>query len=225
MFMTGLGLAALLAGCTSAQTNAPTASPATSTPSSAASAPAVSATSTTPASAAASATPTAETTKASAARTDPAAPKGQCKDSVLKLDLRENGGGLGSRQDLIVFRNTGPTSCTLAGAPGVSVVGDGDGTQFGKPAGRISGSGSGSAKAATLQPGESVTAELTRLYVDGKTTTFRTDNGLVACKPKHGDGYRVYPPHSYKAVFVKHDVWACTTALVWMHIAPVDAGK
>ena len=142
---------------------------------------------------------------------------------MLKLDVRETGGGLGSRQDLIAFQNTGTASCTLAGAPGVSVVGDGKGTQLGKPAGRIS--GSGSAKVTTLQPGESVTAELTRLYVDGKTTTFRTDHGLVACKPKHGDGYRVYPPHSYKAVFVKHDVWACTTDLVWMHIAPVVAGK
>lgn len=130
--MTGLGLAALLAGCTSAQTNAPTASPATSTPSSAASAPEVSATSTTAAAAAASTTPTVETTKASAARTNSAAPKEQCADSVLNLDVRETGGGLGNRQDLIVFQNTGPTSCTLAGAPGVSVVGHGNGIQLGK---------------------------------------------------------------------------------------------
>jgi hypothetical protein len=77
----------------------------------------------------------------------------------------------------------------------------------------------------TLRPGESVTAELDRVYVDGKTTTFRTDNGVVACKPKHGDGYRIYPPHSYKAVFVQHNVWACTTDFVWMHIDPVVVGK
>jgi hypothetical protein len=165
--------------------------------------------------------PTPETTKA-AARTDPAAPEGQCADSALKVEVRETGGGLGSRQDLFVFRNTGSASCGLSGAPGVSVVGDGNGTELGKPAGRYPGS---SSKVATLQPGESVTAELNRLYVDGKTTTFRTDAGLVACKPKHGDGYRVYPPHSYEAVFVKHDVWACTTDFVWMHIAPVVTGK
>jgi hypothetical protein len=76
-----------------------------------------------------------------------------------------------------------------------------------------------------LQPGESVTAELDRVYVDGKSATFRTDNDLMACKPKHGDGYRIYPPHSCRAIFVKYDVWACTTDFVWMHVDPVVAGK
>ena len=243
-----VGLAALLAGCTqtgagptpsaatvtasatassSSAASATAAMPASSAPASSAAASSAAASSAAASSAAASSAPAQPSSAdpnptASATRTDPGAPKGQCADSALRLDIQETGGGLGSRQDLIVFRNAGTTTCALAGAPGVSVVGDGNGTQLGQPAGR----GPGASEVFQLKPGDTVTAELDRISVDGRTTTFSSDGDQVACDVQKGDGYRIYPPHSFKAVLLRRsDVWACTSKFVWMHVSPVVAGK
>lgn len=43
-----------------------------------------------------------------------------------------------------------------------------------------------------------------------------------SCKAAPADGYRVYPPHSYKAFFDRSPTYACTTSKRWIHIGPVQ---
>ena len=112
--------------------------------------------------------------------------------------MRENGGGDGNRITQIVFTNTGSTLCALEGAPGVSVVGHGDGSQLGKPAGRATSGGT----VVRIKPGSAAVASLTRIYLDSRTTSFNTaSGGTTPCKVEHGDGYRILP-----APFIRRDL-------------------
>lgn len=116
----------------------------------------------------------------------------------------------------ITFTNTGDSSCVLEGTPGVSIVGGGNGTQIGAPAEASSGT---SAEAVTLASTGTATSVLTAVNVG-------TDGGALGkkCGAAAGEGYRVYAPHSFEAVFVSvPDVAACSTDVVWMHVAPVTA--
>lgn len=116
----------------------------------------------------------------------------------------------------IVFTNTGPTACVLRGAPGVSVVGRGDGTQLGEAADRAADQ---NPPAVTLAAGGgTASAPL-------QSVNIGTDGGPLgtACAVEAGDGYRVYPPHSYVAVFVPATVDACTSGTAWMTVGPVSA--
>lgn len=60
---------------------------------------------------------------------------GACRTADLAGSTADDGGGAaGSVEIAIVLTNTGTTSCTLQGWPGVSFVGGGDGTQIGASA-------------------------------------------------------------------------------------------
>ncbi|HXH34598.1 MAG TPA: DUF4232 domain-containing protein [Plantibacter sp.] len=189
--ITPLAVVLLLAGCA----GSPTASP-------------------TPTSTSAAPSPTSSPTATGAV--DPNAPEGQCADSVIQVTVSGSEGGAGSISSNVVFTNTGQESCVLRGAPGVSVVGDGNGTQLGAAAVQQE---DAAPVDVTLAAGGSASAILTSVNIG-------TDGGpLDNCEPVAGDGYRVFPPHSFTAVFVASAaVPACSNAAVtWMTIGPVQA--
>ena len=145
---------------------------------------------------------------------DPNTPADQCDDASIGVTvaIADGGGGAGSEYYNVLFTNTGGSSCVLRGTPGVSVVGNGNGTQIGPAADRVE----TGVKSLRLAVGETVAAPL-------KIVNIGSGGGpLDGCRVVHGDGYRVYPPHSRKAIFVKDaDAVACSSGPVFMTVSPV----
>jgi hypothetical protein len=144
--------------------------------------------------------------------TDPNRPANQCTDIGVSVVIAKGGGGAGSEYYDVLFTNTGGTACALRGTPGVSVVGDGSGTQLGKPADQVR----TGIRTLSLQAGDTVAAPL-------KIVNIGTNGGpLPGCTVQKGDGYRVYPPHSRKAYFVQDPrAVACVKGPSFMSIGPV----
>lgn len=169
-----------------------------------------------PSASAGSATPSPSPSPTASAEVDPNAPEGQCADGVIQITVSGSDAGAGSIASNVVFTNTGQESCVLRGAPGVSVVGDGNGTQLGAAAEQQE---DASPTDVTLPAGGSASALLTSVNIG-------SDGGpLDGCEAVTGDGYRIFPPHSFTAVFVASaGVPACSNAAVtWMTIGPVQA--
>ncbi len=124
----------------------------------------------------------------STATTSPAVAR--CTVSQLSVTLGQPNGAAGSELVPILFTNTGSTPCELHGFPGVSFVGDGNGTQLGAAAAEDS---SVAIVQNTLKPGGVVHAPL-------KIVNAQLESN---CTVVPADGLRVYPPHSFEAVFVK----------------------
>ena len=111
------------------------------------------------------------------------------------------GGTAGSEYGTLALTNTGSSVCTLTGYPGVSFVGDGNGTQLGAAAVR---DGS-KVVTTTIEPRGVATAQL-RVAEAGN---------FPGCDQVRADGLRIYPPNDRDAIFVKTTVFtACrsTTA-------------
>ncbi|RFA07191.1 hypothetical protein B7R21_16505 [Subtercola boreus] len=170
---------------------------------------------TAPATSTATGTPT--PTATAGGQVDPDAPAGQCADSALAVAVTPAAGGAaaGSVFFTVDFTNTGAGACDLRGAPGVSIVGDGNGTQLGSPARQTD----QTLATVTLQPGQSVSAPLQQTNIDAA-------GGPLAgnCTVVPGDGYRIYPPHSFTAFFVASaGILACSNTVDWMNVGPVAA--
>ena len=148
---------------------------------------------------------------------DPDAPEGQCQNASLSVEVQLEDGAAGSRYSNIVFTNTGTTECALRGYPGVSVVGHGNGTQLGAPADRTP--APDGLSTVQLPPGSTAIAVL-------QETNIGDGGGPLAgnCEVETGDGYRIYPPHSFDAVLVEAAVPACASGAVWMYVGAVAAG-
>lgn len=136
-----------------------------------------------------------------------------CKLPDLSVGARvpAGSGAAGSQYVLITFTNTSGSACWMYGYAGVSFVGDQNGTQLGKPAARV----------------KSVPASPVRL-ADGDTQTELlqiTDAGVwdaAECAPTTSDGFRIYPPSSYTAAYVKFATNACqSTTVRQLHVYPV----
>ena len=150
-----------------------------------------------------------------APQVDPNAPAGQCADANLTVTVvpDEGGAGAGSSVSSVVFTNTGD-ACVLEGAPGVSVVGGGNGTQIGVPAEQ-----SGAPVAVAIPAGGSAHATLSSINIGSGGGPLGAD-----CAVTTGDGYRVYPPHSFEAFFVPlAGVAACSSDSVFLQIGVVEA--
>ena len=127
---------------------------------------------------------------------------GQCDTGKLSGAIGQGGGGAaGSVEVSIVLTNNGSSECSLQGWPGVSFVGDGNGTQLGaaaqldrtKPHPTV-----------VLQPGGTAQAPLRIVQALNYSES--------ECKPKPADGFRVYPPGSTESLFIKDaGVTACTS--------------
>ncbi|WP_182064228.1 DUF4232 domain-containing protein [Curtobacterium sp. ME12] len=113
-----------------------------------------------------------------------------------------SGGAAGSVIVHLVLENTGSTTCTVQGWPGVSFVGGGTGKQIGAAAVAEK---SSPHPTVTLAPGKTAVAPL---------KIVRAENYSAGdCSPQTPDGFRVYPPGSKQSLFVKDtDYQACASA-------------
>lgn len=115
-----------------------------------------------------------------------------CGVNDLAVTLGSFSGAAGSQYVPILFQNTSAKPCELHGFPGVSFVGKGNGTQLGAAADWDQ---SKPIVQNTLQPKATVAANL-QIANAGNYDS-------AQCQPLAADGFRVYPPHSTKSVFVK----------------------
>lgn len=160
---------------------------------------------------------TSSPTPSASGRVDPNAPAGQCADDALEVTIEYlDGGAAGSTYSHLVFTNTGGDSCELRGAPGVSVVDD-DGVQLGEAAQQEAAE---SPSTVTLEPGESVSAQLRAVNIDPG------GGPLVDCPVVYGSAYLVYPPHSFTGVEVTtgEPVPACDSTTPFLAVGPVSRG-
>lgn len=204
-------LAAVLAGCTpGTSSTGSTTVPAT--------APASTATPTSPATTATSsaATPS-DAGTASATASSSSTQVGLCLSSQLTATLGAGtGAGAGHQYPYLVLTNKGSAACSLTGYPGVSFVGNGNGTQLGAAATRDA---AGIAVTTlTLAPGESAHSQLSIANAGSYDA--------ATCNPKVADGLRVYPPNQTSSLFVASTAYtACqNTSVVLLQVHPLQAG-
>lgn len=199
---TALAGAALLAGCTAgAHTASSTATASASASASATQTATASATPTATATGAASATP------GSSPSGNGAASASSCATKFFVGTIGERNGapagagdGMNQKHDAIILSYTGSTTCTLQGWPGVSFVGDGNGTQLGAPATL---DWSAPHPTLTIKPGGKVQAPIDYSNADVYAPS--------ECQEKLADGFRVYPPGSRTSIFIPEKWEACTS--------------
>ncbi|MFI0465464.1 DUF4232 domain-containing protein [Saccharopolyspora sp. 5N102] len=122
-----------------------------------------------------------------------------CGVDVLKLTLGESDGAAGHIYAPLQFTNTGPTTCTLSSAPGVSYVGSG-GRQIGEPAKRVI----KDRPVISLAPGETASAP----FLFSPVAHMNPED----CGAEAAEGLRVYPPNSKAAMFLPlPNAMGCTT--------------
>jgi len=108
-----------------------------------------------------------------------------CTSGQLSVSVGQSQGAAGSLIVPLVFQNTGRTTCSLQGYPGVSIVGA-NGAQLGAAAARTG----QATPLVSLPAGQSTTA------------IFRQANpGMLNCTPVSATGFRVYPPNQTAALF------------------------
>lgn len=140
----------------------------------------------------------------------------RCTVAELEGGTAAGGGGAaGSVEIALTFTNTGDTSCTLQGWPGVSFVGGGNGTQLGAPATLDR---SSAHETQTLAPGATVNAPL-KIVQAGNFDP-------AECTPTAADGFRVYPPGSKQAMFIAASGYtACAkTGVQVLSVQAITAG-
>lgn len=188
----GIVAVGLLTGCSSGGTTTPSATTTetvTATPSSAGSSES-SGSASTP-------SPTDGATSGSSGGSS-AAGSSACATSSLAGSIEAgSGGAAGSTIVHLVLRNTGSSTCTLQGWPGVSFVGDTNGTQIGN--------------AATLDraaPHPTVTLASGEEAVAPLKVTNSENYPESTCDPTSPDGFRVYPPGSKQSLFIAYTEFA-----------------
>lgn len=117
----------------------------------------------------------------------------QTPELVGLLQAVEGGGSAGSSELEIVLKNEAPQECVLQGWPGVSFVGNDDGTQIGAAA---TFDRSSPHETVTLEPGASAHALV---------ALSNAENYGEECEQTPADGLRVYPPGEKRSLFVTND--------------------
>lgn len=154
-----------------------------------------------------------ESTNPSPADPETAGQDAPCAADSLAVTAATGDAGAGSVTVTFTFENVGTEPCTLAGFPGVSAVGDGDGTQIGEPATRSD----ATFEPVVVAPGDAATAALRMVNVAGGGGPLGED-----CQATPADGWRVYPPESTEAILVDvDDLTACAGDVDWITIDPV----
>jgi hypothetical protein len=105
----------------------------------------------------------------------------------------EGGASAGHYELQIVLENEAEEPCVLQGWPGVSFVGDGNGSQIGAAA---SLDRSGPNDPVTLEPG--ATAQAILIVADAHSYG-------DTCEQTTADGLRVYPPGERRSLFLQDD--------------------
>ncbi|MFI2364789.1 DUF4232 domain-containing protein [Promicromonospora sp. NPDC019610] len=121
--------------------------------------------------------------------------EGRCQTPELAGSLVpvEGGAGAGHYEIEVVLKNEAPDECWLQGWPGVSFVGDDDGTQLGEAA---TFDRSSPHETVTLAPGESAQAVV---------RVSNAENYGDECGQTPADGLRIYPPGEKRSLFVRND--------------------
>lgn len=113
---------------------------------------------------------------------------GPCTSAHLSVSIGQSQGAAGTFYYPLAFTNTGTTSCTLQGYPGVSLVGS-NGNQIGSPATRTT----SSPVLVSLAPRSTTTA------------TISLSDALNVCSnPVTPNGFRVYPPNQTAALYAPY---------------------
>lgn len=184
-------LGVVLTSCTTPSTPAPTTTRTVTAPTAPTSPAVVPA----PTSGAATGTPTGTGAEGAAPNSDAA----RCTTSHLKGGFAGRSAGASNVDEELQLTNTGTSDCTLQGWPGVSLVGNGNGTQIGKAA--VLDRTTTHATVA-LKPGTAAVAHFHYVQADAFTAS--------SCKPVTGDGFRIYPPGSKTSLFIPSTVRGCT---------------
>ena len=140
-----------------------------------------------------------------------------CSQPMLRASVTHipNSDGAGHTGYQVNFKNVSPESCRMAGFPGVSVVGHGDGTQIGQPA-DWSNSPAGQPK--VLNPGATATAKINAVNIDENGGILGAD-----CKAVKADGWRIYPPNDTRALYAPYPgLWACSSDVVWLQVTQMN---
>jgi hypothetical protein len=111
----------------------------------------------------------------------------------------------------IEFTNTGSTSCTLRGFPGVAAISK-TAHQLGKPAGRFT----SAVHTVTLKPNQ--TAHALVGIIDDPAGILGGCHGATAY------GLQVYPPNQKQKQVIGSFVFAACSNLSFMHVYPVQPG-
>jgi hypothetical protein len=162
-------------------------------------------TTTTKAPAGSSTTSTSGGAASSSTTSSTAAAAATCRTSSLAVSLGPPNGSAGATHYSLAFRNTGTTTCTMYGYPGVSFL-DGSGNQIGDPAQRQGGTpapvalaqgGKAYASVAVTDPGiapcsGSTAAAQVRVYPPGETqaATIAAPSGLLVCTSSDTAAYQ-----------------------------------
>jgi hypothetical protein len=135
----------------------------------------------------------------------------RCTTADLALHHTRHDLGAGQGYERIVFRNTSSSACYLSGFPGLSYV-DKHGHQLGAPADRT-GSSNGRI---TIAPGGAARA---------KVHFINNVSAVPGCyhqhQQAHAVGFRVYPPGSTLAMFLRDPHPACKSSKV--HLVDTSA--
>ena len=131
----------------------------------------------------------------------------------LRVSLSGGEGAAGSTYFDLTLTNTSKHPCRTGGFGGVSLVGDGNGTQIGAPADRTQ---TVKVRAITLQPGGKATATLRETNAENYPAT--------KCRPAPAEGFRVYPPNETHAAYVAHGSTGCRNEKVHLlSLAPYQS--
>ncbi|HEY9243456.1 MAG TPA: DUF4232 domain-containing protein [Streptosporangiaceae bacterium] len=185
-----LSTAVLAAACASSNGGGTAASAPTS--SSAAATPSQAATSSAPQATGSAATPSAPAAAAA------------CATANLKASVVTGQGGAaaGSTYYPVNLTNTGSSSCSLFGYPGVSWVTGPSGSQIGRPATR-----NPVVSPATVVLGPGQTAHVTLQVVDAQ------NYDKSSCQPVTAHWLKIFPPGQFTALYVKFSALTCSAKL------------
>jgi hypothetical protein len=137
------------------------------------------------------------------------APVSGCQTSALKVSLGKADATAGTTFYPLKFVNTGKSSCTLRGYPGVSAV-----TSSGKQIGNSASRSGGTFRTVTVAPGKQQSASI------GIVDTGNFSAG--SCKPVTATGLRIIPPNQGQSVTIKKKFLTCSsTASTSLQVRPV----
>jgi hypothetical protein len=223
----GIGMAALLAGCTTSGSPISSQGPATSGASSggtvASATPAGGDTGSAQGSSSGTAPGGASPSASGGSQPNGAVPSGRpgglailaCPTSGLKLAEGTTGAAAGSVYMQIEFTNTSGRTCTLFGYPGVALTtSTAPGSQVGAAAARSTGKPK---LVITLTPGKTASATLQIAQV--------VNYPASRCEPVSARYLQVYPPGQTSAVYLPYTGQGCTKPVFVLGIEPVQAGS
>lgn len=139
---------------------------------------------------------------ATAQAADHAARVPQCTNSDLRASYRPTGAAAGTDYGNLRLTNVSDHACRTGGYGGLSLVGDGDGTQIGAAAARDP----GKVRTIVLQPGQRVRS-VVGIVNAGNYPRRR-------CRPTAADGFRVYVPNATRSQFVAFETTGCANPRV-----------